>query len=73
MSARIVRDLSRFIQEGNLVLYADQQELEGGRLVTHDVNLWCEAVDREHARYIVRALNQIGIQEVLRGAKDDNC
>lgn len=73
MSARIARDLSRFIQEGNLVLYADQQELEGGRLVTHEVKLWCEAVDREHARYIVRSLNQIGIQEVLRGAKDDNC
>lgn len=62
-------DRTRFFAEGNLVLLLDQEMLPDGTLVQHSTVLWCEAVDRLHARYIANALNRVGIQEVLNGSK----
>lgn len=62
-------DRTMFFAENNLVLLLDQEELADGTLVLHSTTLWCEACDRYHARYIARALNQVGIKEILNGSE----
>lgn len=62
----------KFELEGHLVFLIDIEITENGGVVCHARDLWCEAVDREHARYICNALNKVGITEVLNGSKQDN-
>lgn len=62
----------KFELEGNLVFLVDIELLDNGGVVCHSRDLWCEAVDRAHARYIYNALNKVGIKEVLDGSKQDN-
>lgn len=64
-------DRSRFISERNLVLWLDEAELSDGVVVRHDTVLWCEAADREYARYIAKALNQQK-QEIFYGSKQSD-
>ncbi len=68
MSVEIVK----FEDEGNLIFLNNVEILGDGHTVCHSRDLWCEAVDREHARYITFALNQVGIQEVLNGSQQND-
>lgn len=55
--------IQKFEDEGNLVFLTEVETLGDGHTVCHARNLWCEAVDRDHARYITVALNN----ELTRG------
>jgi hypothetical protein len=63
-----VKDVSRFVAERNLVLWLDEQEMADGAVVRHDTIFWCEASDKDRARYIATALN-IHHKEILNGSR----
>lgn len=62
----------QFELEGNLIFLTDVEVIETGHVVCHSRDLWCEAVDRDMARYICFALNKVGVSEVLNGSNQDN-
>lgn len=62
----------QFELEGNLIFLTDVEVLGDGHVVCHSRDLWCEAVDRDMARYICFALNKVGVSEVLNGSNQDN-
>lgn len=64
--------VQRFEMEGNLIFLVDVEVLESGSVVCHSRDLWCEAVDRNMARYICFALNKVGVSEVLNGSNQDH-
>jgi len=62
----------QFELEGNLIFLTDIEVIEAGHVVCHSRDLWCEAVDRDTARYICFALNKVGVSEVLHGGNQNN-
>jgi len=65
-------EIVKFEDEGNLIFLVDVEVLGDGHTVCHARTLWCEAVDREHARYITFALNKVGVQEVMNGSRQND-
>jgi hypothetical protein len=50
------------------VLWLQEEETEDGLAVRHETVFWCEAADREYARYIATALNAHK-EEIFNGSK----
>jgi hypothetical protein len=67
-----VIDRSWFYPDRNLVLYQERTVTDDGQIVVHSTELWAEAIDRDHARYIASALNRVGFHEVKNGSEQDN-
>lgn len=61
-------DSSRFVTDRNLVLWLQEEETPDGLMVRHETVFWCEAADREYARYIATALNAHK-EEIFNGSK----
>lgn len=57
--------------ERNLVMWIERTQAKDGNVYSDPPILWCEAVDRDHARYIAFALNKIGREELLNGHLND--
>lgn len=66
-----VGDLSCFMAERNLVMWIERIQASDGNVYSDPPVLWCEAVDRNHARYIAFALNKIGREELFNGNFND--
>jgi len=63
-----VNDLSKFVTDRNLVLYLQEEQMPDGIVVRYETVFWCEAADKEYARYIAKALNAHR-EEIFNGSK----